>query len=559
MPKLPDIGKRMRGRLSELGYSKAGRPDVAKFCAEKGYRPQYVYAWLAGRTPSYENLVRLAADLGVSRSWLAVGDEALVVAAAEGSRDSLEARQPGGARAGREHRRPSEPIPVRSSPSVQVFDFARLRDVTEKLVEVETQLAAIFEAFPDLYIWVDGAGAILDWKGGRSAVADVLLEPCVGKLVDEVFNADTGSRLRQALTTATQTGTPGTLEHTAAVGDVERTFEARLVPLEALSGQALIVVRDVSDRRRAEQALRDSEARYRALAEGSIAGICIVQDDRIRFANQALCDIFGYARPDALLGQPVAILSAPEEHDRLEANRHRRLRGEPAPKRYQYKGVRADGRPLWIENVVTVLAWEGRAAVLSTVQDVTDRKRAQEEAAALADIGRELAGTLDLNEVVARTLERVMHLLSVGRAGVYIIDPGTGRLRCLAAAGESRPEAAVGRELAPGQGLMWKAISLGHAVASPDILSEPEIEQPEWSIAMNRAHGLSAVLATPLAIRGRTVGALMVGDVRGRHYSEDDHRLLAAFADHAAVALDHARRFRDLENRLDALQAAPQG
>jgi PAS domain S-box-containing protein len=559
MPKLPDIGKRIGRRLVEQGYSKAGRPDVAKFCAEKGYRPQYVYAWLAGRTPSYENLVQLAADLGVSRSWLAVGDEALVVAVAEGGGESLEARQPGRARVAREHRRPFEPIPVRSAPSVQVFDFGRLRDVTEKLVEVETQLAAVFEAFPDLYIWVDGAGVILDWKGGRSAVSDVLLEPCVGKLVDEVFQADTGSRLRQALTTATLTGAPGTLEHTADVGGVERTFEARLVPLEAPSGQALIVVRDVSDRRRAEQALRDSEARYRALAEGSIEGICIVQDDLIRFANQALCDIFGYAGPAALLGQPVLILNAPEEHERLKSYRLRRLQGEAAPKRYEYKGIRADGRPLWIENVVTVLSWEGRRAVLATKQDITDRKRAQEEAAALADIGRELAGTLDLNEVVARTLERLVHLLSVGRAGVYIVDPRTGHLRCLAAAGESRPEAAVGRELAPGQGLMWKAIALGHAVASPDILNEPEIEQPEWSIAMNRAHGLSAVMAAPLAIRGRTVGALMVGDVRGRHYSEDDHRLLVAFAAHAAVALDHAWRFRELEDRLGALKAAPQG
>ena len=559
MPKLPDVGKRIGRCLVELGYSRAGRPDVAKFCAEKRYRPQYVYAWLSGRTPSYENLVRLASDLGVSRSWLAVGDEALVVAAAEGGRESVEARPTGRARAGREQRRPSDPMPLRSAPSVQAFDFVRLRDVTAKLVEVETQLAAIFEAFPDLYIWVDGAGAILDWKGGRSAVPDALLEPCVGKLVDEVFQDDTGSRLRQALTTAALTGTPGILEHTAAVGGVERTFEARLVPLEAPGGQALIVVRDVSDRRRAEQALRDSEARYRALAEGSIEGICIVQDDLIRFANQALCDIFGYAGPAVLLGQPVLILNAPEEYDRLEAYRLRRLQGEAVPKRYEYKGIRADGRPLWIENVVTVLSWDGRSAFLATVQDVTDRKRAQEAAAALADIGRELAGTLDLNELVARTLDRVMHLLSVGRAGVYIVDPGTGRLRCLAAAGESRPEAAVGRELAPGQGLMWKAISLGHAVASSDILSEPDIEQPEWAIAMNRAHGLSAVMATPLTIRGRTVGALMVGDVRGRHYSEDDHRLLAAFADHAAVALDHARRFRDLEDRLDALQAAPQG
>lgn len=53
MPKLPGVGKRIGRRLIELGYSKAGRPDIAKFCAERDYRPQYVYAWLTGRTPSY--------------------------------------------------------------------------------------------------------------------------------------------------------------------------------------------------------------------------------------------------------------------------------------------------------------------------------------------------------------------------------------------------------------------------------------------------------------------------------------------------------------------------
>ena len=85
MPKLPGIGKRIAQRLLELGFSKAGRVDVARFCAERGYRPQYLYAWLAGRTPTFENLERLATDLSVSRSWLVMGEES-VGAVAEGSR-----------------------------------------------------------------------------------------------------------------------------------------------------------------------------------------------------------------------------------------------------------------------------------------------------------------------------------------------------------------------------------------------------------------------------------------------------------------------------------------
>lgn len=75
MEKFPGVGERVRQRLEALGYWKEGRPDVARFCEEKGYLPQYLYAWLKDRVPGYENLRRLAEDLQVSTAWLLLGDE----------------------------------------------------------------------------------------------------------------------------------------------------------------------------------------------------------------------------------------------------------------------------------------------------------------------------------------------------------------------------------------------------------------------------------------------------------------------------------------------------
>ena len=69
-----EIGKRIESRLQALGYWKNGRPDVSRFCREKGYLPQYVYAWLKGRVPQFENLIRLGADLKVAPVWLLFGD-----------------------------------------------------------------------------------------------------------------------------------------------------------------------------------------------------------------------------------------------------------------------------------------------------------------------------------------------------------------------------------------------------------------------------------------------------------------------------------------------------
>lgn len=72
----PATGERIATRMAECGYRKPdGKPDVSRFCREKGYLSQYVYEWIRGRRPNGDNLRRLANDLQVSAVWLLLGDE----------------------------------------------------------------------------------------------------------------------------------------------------------------------------------------------------------------------------------------------------------------------------------------------------------------------------------------------------------------------------------------------------------------------------------------------------------------------------------------------------
>ncbi|HSF02084.1 MAG TPA: PAS domain S-box protein, partial [Solirubrobacterales bacterium] len=128
----------------------------------------------------------------------------------------------------------------------------------------------------------------------------------------------------------------------------------------------------------AEEALRESEARYGRLIEGSIQGIYVQKASRITFANAAMARIFGYDHPRQLIGQDHQILVAPGERTRLELHRTSLLAGQRVPARYEYQGLRRDGTLIWIECLASVVSWEGGPAILATFLDISERKRAEE-------------------------------------------------------------------------------------------------------------------------------------------------------------------------------------
>jgi PAS domain S-box-containing protein len=136
---------------------------------------------------------------------------------------------------------------------------------------------------------------------------------------------------------------------------------------------------DITSRKQAEEALRQSEEQFRNLVEGSIQGILIHGDFKPLFVNRSFAQMLGYDDPkDILALDSVQDLTAPHERERTQRYKEARLKGEPAPETYEVQWLRKDGSPVWLESRNRVVNWQGRTAIQSILVDIDERKKAEE-------------------------------------------------------------------------------------------------------------------------------------------------------------------------------------
>ena len=150
-----------------------------------------------------------------------------------------------------------------------------------------------------------------------------------------------------------------------------------LDPTDFSKGMTFTVL-DITERKRAEGALRESEEKFRSLAEQSPNMIFINKKGRIVYINKKCEEVMGYKREE--LYSPdfdFRILIAPESLDMINDNFARHLRGEEV-QTYDYTIIRKDGRRIEVINSSKLIQYEGQKAILGIVTDITERKRAEQ-------------------------------------------------------------------------------------------------------------------------------------------------------------------------------------
>ncbi|MEI6186370.1 MAG: PAS domain S-box protein, partial [Dehalococcoidia bacterium] len=137
-----------------------------------------------------------------------------------------------------------------------------------------------------------------------------------------------------------------------------------------------VAINDISERKRAEEALRKSEEKYRTLMETTNEAIIITQDEALKFANSKARRLFGYSLEEAV-GRPFVEFIHPDDRLHMAERYRERLDGEVPEVMYPFRTIHKDGSIRWAEINSVLISWEDRPAIVSYVSDVTERKRAE--------------------------------------------------------------------------------------------------------------------------------------------------------------------------------------
>lgn len=133
------------------------------------------------------------------------------------------------------------------------------------------------------------------------------------------------------------------------------------------------------ERRQAEEALRNSEQRYRSLVEHSPEGIVVYSDSRLVYLNRAALRLFGAETPEQMLGRPVLEMVHPDWRDEARRRAHLSQRLGRASSLAEFQYLRLDGSTVDVEAVSTPILFEGKPAGQVLIRDITGRKRAEQE------------------------------------------------------------------------------------------------------------------------------------------------------------------------------------
>ncbi len=317
------------------------------------------------------------------------------------------------------------------------------------------------------------------------------------------------------------------------------------------------VARDISKRKKAEEALRKSERDYRGLFEGAHDAILVISADlgRVLDANAQACTLYGYPH-DEVVGMPIAMLGVEE----AECRKHLGPVMEQGFARdCQMTHKRRDGKFLSVEINAAAVEYQGKQAVLSIIRDVTEKKRAEQQIVrrnkqlqALLSSSQAMTGFLDLQKTLGAICQAAVEAFDLKMAWVGKVVPESTELIFVASAGIDNGYAQKVRarwdESPLGLGPLGRCVR----TRKPATARLSDASFSPWR-AEAEARGYESICALPLLHEDTIRGSFNVYSTHPNAFGPDTIEVLEIFARQCAMVLVNASLYDEAKRYIEEL------
>jgi len=312
--------------------------------------------------------------------------------------------------------------------------------------------------------------------------------------------------------------------------------------------------------KRAEDALRESEARFRAIFEGAAIGVGLTnQEGYIIEANAALQRILGY-NADELRRMTLVECTHPDDAAKAQALHEDLIAGRRDHYRVEGRYIRKDGQLIWGRLTTSPIRGPEGAFqfAICTLEDITERKRTEEaldlkmkQLGALIRASRVMTASLDLDQVLAEIISLAGGVVASDYASVALVDEA-GRL---SQSVENLPGVPSMRYRIRKEGLTHWIIHTCRVAIIDEIREDgrpiPELGKGAPNVVNPhiRKAGIKSLAGLPLIAKGRLLGVLYLHSRRpGAFHGQEE--LLKAFANQVAIAIENAKLYEQAQREI---------
>ena len=427
------------------------------------------------------------------------------------------------------------------------------------LAEV-SQLAAIVESSEDAIVAVDADGLITSWNPAATRLFGYEAAGMIGRIASEVLPESDWPQLRQSFEAVLSGAPTRNLQTEWARNDgVTVAVSISISPIRGSGGETTgvsAIVRDESDRARAEAAAAASADELRTVVDGSPIGMGIAGEDlRWAQANPALCAMLGLQATETP-GRRVVEMIHPDDLATIRLLEDRLFDGEPAVRSVERRYVASNGAVLWTAVTARLIHEPGSHApmALYMIEDITERRYTEERARLTEERFRHatlaISAIQDPTAVIPAVLLSARETLGAQSAAIATYaDDGTVVEVEFDGVDANATFERIGR-WPSGHGVLAVAATSGRPLRLRDVRTHPAFQ------GLPDGHPpITSFLGVPIPYVAGSRSTLYVANkLDGGEFTEGDEAIAVALANHAAVCLDNARmnaQARELVGELD--------